>query len=1127
MRSLNFEFLRSEWTELAELGALAEQYAYPDASSALVKLRQFGECVVGSVYHRLRLPRLPQSQFIDLLNGSSFKSAVPSVIVNKLHSLRVHGNRAAHGEKCRSQTSVWLLEEAFDLARWLTKTFTGADAEQTSFRQPEPPATQSADRLVQERQAVQDRLKTVESAVARLMEELEATRAKARAAEANAAELQAIFDAGRQAADALNLDERATRRRMIDELLLDAGWNVAANGKSTTQVGQEVPVQGQANASGEGAADYVLFDERQRPIGVIEAKRAATDPLTALNDGQSYAAGLERGGIRPVIFSTNGYEIWMWNDRSPTPETPRLLAGFYSPDSLAHLHHKRQHQQPLAGVLHRPEIIPDRSYQIRAFRSVLNRFNQGHRKALLVLATGTGKTRVAVSIGEALLRAGAVRRILFLCDRTELRKQASQAFTAFMPNQPQVIVSSRTAKELGGCVYLATYPAMMKCYAAFDVGFFDLMVIDEVHRSIFNRYRELLDYFDARQLGLTATPVNLVGHDTYELFNCEPDKPTDFYELEEAVQNGHLVPPEVKTFEPKYIRDGMRYSQMSEEERRQLDDQVPDPTVVEFDREKIDKSVFDLETNRMILRNLMENGLREASGTRVGKSIIFARSGFHARMLQKLFYQMFPEYGGNFCRVIYHEDPRAEELIDEFKRPDSELTIAISIDMLDTGIDVPQIVNLVFAKPVYSKVKFLQMIGRGTRTCKDLFGLGQHKTHFLIFDHWQNFEFFEKHYKPVETRAAKAVTQSVFEARITLAETALQQGNREAFDLAVSLIKADIAALPRKSWFIRQKGRALAQVEKDGALQAFAPPTVQLLKNEIAPLMRWRDVGTAFPAYRFDELLTKLQTELLNGSGTFADSKGQLENHVQQLPVNLNPVRAKQAVMDRVRSADFWQQPSVADLETIRTELRGIMQYRTPTRPQGGAPLVVDIQQDPASVQQGNYEIKLAELGRAAYEGKIRKVLHELFATNPTLQRIQRREPVGEADLQALVSLVLTQSPDLDLRDLLEYYPDTAGHLDVAIRSIIGRDASVVEERFNDFMLKHPLQPNQLRFLDLLQNHIRLYGSIQPDRLWEDPFTKLHAEGVEGVFRDETQLDELLALVNSFQPTSPSGDEAK
>jgi type I restriction enzyme R subunit len=530
MRSVNFEFLRRNWPELADLGALAEQYAFPDPESALVKLRSFGEGFVGSVYHSLRLPRVPQSHLIDLLNAPGFTAAVPSVIVNKLHSLRVHGNRAAHGEKCRPQAATWLLEEAFDLGRWLAQTIGRREVAGLEFQPPSPPVGQrSPGQLLLEKQQLQDRLKSVEDSVARLIEELEATRAQARAAEANATELKAALEAGQQVADALHLDEQTTRRRMIDELLIDAGWNVGPHGANTSQVGQEVPVPGQTSPTGEGAADYVLYDERHRPIAVVEAKRAAADPQQGLTQSQLYADGLERDGVRPVNFATNGYEIWMSNDRSPTPEPPRQLAGFYSPESLAHLQHKRLHQQSLAAVNPRDDIIPGRLYQTRAFRSVLQRFGQGHRKTLLVLATGTGKTRVAVAIGEALLRTGWARRILFLCDRTELRKQAAQAFNQFLPHQPQIIVSARTANDRSGCIYLATYPAMMKSYAAFDVGFFDLIVIDEVHRSVFNRFREIIDYFDARQIGLTATPRAELDYDTIRRINCETQAPTDTY----------------------------------------------------------------------------------------------------------------------------------------------------------------------------------------------------------------------------------------------------------------------------------------------------------------------------------------------------------------------------------------------------------------------------------------------------------------------------------------------------------------------------------------------------------------------------------------------------------------------
>ena len=369
------------------------------------------------------------------------------------------------------------------------------------------------------------------------------------------------------------------------------------------------------------------------------------------------------------------------------------------------------------------------------------------------MATGTGKTRVAVALCDALIRARWVRRILFLCDRRELRKQAYNAFKDYLPGEPRTLITADTAHDRDKRIYLATYPAMMKCYQTFDVGFFDLIIADESHRSIYNRYRDLFAYFDALQVGLTATPVQFVSRDTFGMFRCEAGDPTFNYGFAEAINHvpPYLVPFEVQTHTTPFLREGIRYSQMTREQRDKLEAEDPEPALVEYDREVVDRRVFNKDTNRLILRNLMEQGIRDGTGSRVGKSIIFARDHNHAVLLQALFDEMYPQYAGSFCRVIDHYDPRAEELIDEFKglvdRP--KLTIAISVDMLDTGIDVPGIVNLVFAKPVYSYVKFWQMIGRGTRLCPNLFGPGKDKTHFLIFDHWGNFEWFGLRWTPL------------------------------------------------------------------------------------------------------------------------------------------------------------------------------------------------------------------------------------------------------------------------------------------------------------------------------------------------------------------------------------------
>jgi type I restriction enzyme R subunit len=362
-------------------------------------------------------------------------------------------------------------------------------------------------------------------------------------------------------------------------------------------------------------------------------------------------------------------------------------------------------------------------YQVEAIRRVTEHFAALHRKALIVQATGTGKTRVAISLCEFLTRARWAKRILFLCDRRELRKQADKTFKEFLPTEPRTFVTSKTSSDLNKRIYLATYPAMMRCFESFDVGFFDLIIADESHRSIYNKYRDLFRYFDSLQIGLTATPERFVERNTYKLFGCKDKDPTYNYSFEEAVNH---VPPYLTRFEvvkvtTRFQRDGIKYSQMSDEERIELESQVEDAETFEHEAAELDKRIFNKDTSRSIIRNLMEDGIRDASGSLPGKSIVFARNHRHAVHLAEIFSELYPMYGGEFCQVIDNYDPRAEQLIENFKDPEHKLRIAVSVDMLDTGIDVPEIVNLVFAKPVRSYVKFWQMIGRGTRLRPDLF----------------------------------------------------------------------------------------------------------------------------------------------------------------------------------------------------------------------------------------------------------------------------------------------------------------------------------------------------------------------------------------------------------------------
>lgn len=1136
MKSANFEYLRPKWPELAGLAGFAEAYAHPDPVGSIGKLRVYCEQAVKFVRHSLRLPPLYRPTLIDLLNDASFRSSVPEVVISKMHALRIEGNRAVHGNEGDTTASLRLLKDAYDLGRWLFITFAGGSLDSIPVFAEPPTGGVEAVEQRREKRSILERVAAQEAQMQKLLEQLDAVRARAEQAEASAAELQSTRAAGEravtvlQSVDPLAFSEAETRRYLIDILLADAGWNVGPGMSSTPEVGKEVRVLHQPTDSGDGSADYVLYSvvegESHKPLAVIEAKKTAKNAEVGRTQAKLYADGLEKEhGVRPVIFYTNGYDLWIWDEAQGEP--PRKLYGYYSKDSLELLHFQRTEKKPISAVAPDP-VIAGRMYQIEAVKRVVETFAEKKRRALIVQATGTGKTRVAISLCDTLIRAKRAKRILFLCDRRELRKQAHNVFKEFLPSEPRTFVTLNTANDRQNRIYLATYPAMMKCYERFDVGFFDLIIADESHRSIYNRYRELFDYFDAYQVGLTATPVEYVSRNTFKIFGCENQDPTAHYSYEDAINNNppFLVPFVVDTHTTPFLREGIKYSEMSEQQREQLEEDEAFPAAIEFEQEQVDKVIFNKDTNRHVLRNLMEHGVRVADGSRIGKTIIFARNHNHAVLLQNLFDEMYPQYGGNFCRVIDNYDPRAEELIDDFKGEGNnpDLTIAISVDMLDTGIDVPEIVNLVFAKPVFSYVKFWQMIGRGTRLCANLFGLGRDKTHFQIFDHWGNFERFEQGYTPAEPVKAKSLMQLLFESRLELAKVALSAQNAEAFDLAVDLLGKDVASLPNKSVAIREKWRQIETVGKPETIRRFHASTRATLEQEIAPLMEWCNISGFEAARRLDRHMAQMQLELLKGSSRFSDLKDTLLTQTGRLPINLSQVKDKLPLIEKLKKVEFWDGISVTGLEHVRTELRGIIQFAVETLPPKQPPKVIDVAEDAALIEKKRHRVKLEGLDMVAYRNRVQKVLLDILEQNETLQKIKAGQLVDEADLEALCSLVLTQDAGLDLHDLVDYYPETAGHLDQAIRSIIGMDARAVHERFTTFVQQHPnLASHQIKFLDLLQNHISKYGSIELERLYEPPFTLLHSDGLDGVFDDDTLASELLEIVGSFGPSSDNG----
>lgn len=1133
MQSINFEFLRPKWPQLAGLGGFAESYAHSDPVGAIAKLRIYCEQVVEWLTSELRLPKPPRATLIELLDNPSFRDVVPPVVVTKLHALRIEGNRSLHGNTGNTTAALRLLQDAWNIGRWLHLTYANGSVEDCPQFQDPPQGGVTAQIQRREKRAILERVAAQEAQMQRLLADLEAARQQADQAQATASELEAALAAGRRSAatleaiDPLAFSEAETRRYLIDVMLATAGWQVAPDLGNTAQVRKEVAVGHQPTESGTGYIDYVLYDETNgRPLAVVEAKKTARTAEEGRTQAQLYADGLMRDlhlapHERPVLFYTNGHDLWLWNDAEQEP--PRRVYGFPSPDSLAYLHHQRTQRKPLAEVAPSTAII-DRSYQIEAVRRVVERFAEKKRKALIVQATGTGKTRVAIALCEALFRAGWAKRVLFLCDRLELRKQAHKAFKEFLPADPRTYITPQT--DTNARIFLGTYPAMMKCFENFDTGFFDLIIADESHRSLYRRYKVIFDYFDAYQVGLTATPINeqtinAFFRNTFRMFGCDDLNPTFNFDYAEAVRRKYLTPFVVDTHTTQFLRNGIKASELSADQRQRLEEDGEDPSLFQYEAGQIDRVVFNKDTNRHILRNLMERGIRVADGTRLGKTIIFARSHDHAVLLQHLFDEMYPQFGGEFCRVIDTYDSRADELIDEFKgegRP-SNLTIAISVDMLDTGIDVPEIVNLVFAKPVFSYVKFWQMIGRGTRLCPNLFGPGQDKTQFQIFDHWGNFERWEQGFQPAEPTRSKSLVETVFLARLELAETALETQQAEAFDLAVGLIGQDLASLPEKSLPIREKWKPLTEVRRPETLRRFDAATRATLHHEIAPLMEWVNIAGHVEAWRFDRLIARLQGELLRGSSRFDDLRNELLDLVGELRINLTQVRAKLAVIERVKGNAFWQAVTVADLEQIRQELRGIIQYRDSTGAGPARPKTVDIREDESQIQTARRPVRIAGLEMVAYRQRVQQALQAIIDQNETLQKIRQGQAVAPAELEALCSLVLTHDPQLDLHDLVEYHR-VAPDLYRAIRGIIGLEGDLVERRFSEFVRAHPnLASHQIQFLDLLQAHIARYGSIELETLYEAPFTLLHSDSLDGLF-DERLAEELLEILEDFRAGS-------
>ncbi|MCL4386947.1 DEAD/DEAH box helicase family protein [Patescibacteria group bacterium] len=628
-----------------------------------------------------------------------------------------------------------------------------------------------------------------------------------------------------------DINEAETRREIIDKNLRKAGWEISDHSQVSLEFDiylekNEVEEQFRTPFTDHQFVDYLLLAKDGNPLAVVEAKRTSKDAQLGKEQALQYAQSIEAklGIDRPFVFYTNGYDTFFW-DSGDYP--PRKVYGFPTRDDLERLRFLRKEKSPLSVELINSSIS-GRPYQIEAIRAVLEGVERNRRKFLLVMATGTGKTRTCLSLIDVLTRAKWGQRVLFLVDRIALGNQASDNFKDYLPNAPIWPKEGEKEFSFDRRVYVCTYPTMMNIIENeekyISPFFFDVIVADESHRSIYNVYKNILTYFDSFQIGLTATPTNNIDHDTFNTFECESGNPTFAFSFEEAIQH---VPPYLCDFEvldvkSKFQLEGIKADNLPYEIQGKLVEEGKDIEEINFEGTDLEHKVTNSGTNKIIVREFMEESIKDGNGVLPGKSIIFAVSKAHARRIEEIFDALYPEYKGKLANVIVSDDPRAygkSGLLAQFKNQEFP-RIAISVDMLDTGIDIREVVNLVFAKPVYSYTKFWQMIGRGTRVLDDDMGKRKpwclEKDKFLIIDCWSNFQYFKMHPKGREPGSQTPLPVRLFQARLNKLEAALKTKHAGVKQNVVKDIKGDLNALPDNNVVVLENKSVLEKVNEEG-----------------------------------------------------------------------------------------------------------------------------------------------------------------------------------------------------------------------------------------------------------------------------------------------------------------------
>ncbi|KJD31249.1 restriction endonuclease [Tamlana nanhaiensis] len=1139
----NFNFLKPDFPKLYNEAVVAEKYTLTEPKYAALLSRTVLELGLHWLYDNdLDFTKPYDTKLVALLFHYDFKSSVKPSLHKELDLVRRFGNDGAHGNAVSKTKAMVALKAIFSFSVYLVKYYGNTPVEIPTFNETYIPVNNQATgnitkaqlkTLAEEKEAQLKQLREEQAQKEALLKENELLKKQVRQQQQELAKRKEK----RQKEVIPERDipqltpELETRKLYIDVLLKEAGWHTLKKG-----IDIEYPVTGMpksTNPSGTGYVDYVLWDNNGLPLAVIEAKQSLHDARKGKQQALLYANCLEQStGQRPIIFYSNGFDTYLWDDLF-YPE--REVFGFYTKEELQFLIQQRKNRKDIRQYQVNTQIA-GRPYQLEAIKRVSetlvttfqNTLKGKHREALLVMATGSGKTRTSAAMVDMFTKCNWAKRVLFLADRNALVTQAKNAFKEHLPHLSAIDLTKEKEDNNTRLVF-STYPTIMNKIDSivddnrfYGVGHFDVIIIDEAHRSVYQKYGAIFNYFDAILIGLTATPKKDIDHNTYGLFGIEDDNPTFAYELNQAVKDGYLVPPKAKKVPIQFLEEGVKYNQLSDLDKRKYEEQFgsfeiePEDDTAQIDKNQLNSFLFNTKTIDVALDFLMNEGIKVNGGDKLGKTIVFAKNHRHALYIEERFNKNYPEYGGSFLRVIDNYETKAQDLLDKFTDDKQEIDpqIAVSVDMMDTGVDAPRVVNLVFFKSVKSYAKYWQMIGRGTRLRPDLFAPGEDKTHFLIFDFCGNFEFFDEFPDGVKTNSSKTLSQKIFETKlqIAIALRSSSESSANEDDLAKKFIHElheAINTLDETRFEVRKSLRYVKDYKNIQRWQNLSIGDVSDICTHLShlPIISQKEDELA---KRFDVLVLRLQQAVILKSKAVTGLTTTIYGIGEQLfkKRNIPAVANKLEVINQIKNATFWKEAGVVQIEHVRTELRDLVKF---IDKEDVKPVYTDFQDTLLYDKVEEKDIMASYANLQTYRDRI-EVFIRKHKSHLVVNKLHNNIPITQKELALLESFLYdgTNSTKDDYKGKIGDMP-----LGSFIRSVVGLNISVVNQLFADFINNENLKAAQITFINTLINYLNVNGTLDKSLLVKPPFNESHDSGIIGVFEDEHDVRQIISIIDN------------